>query len=202
MQRCRMRKAARKRIRLETARLILRNARVEDASEEWGRWTADPTAGYMLNAPMKVSTKTEVEAYIRMFDHRTHLLLVIVEKVSEKIIGCFRIDIDDRHSRFLVSVIVGEPDYRRKGILNELRVPFRDYFFETLGLKVMLCTVLSHNEPMIRYLEKTGWQLAKKIERHIQSRVSDAKYDLCFFSQTAEGWRAWKRANLPYCANH
>lgn len=60
----------------------------------------------------------------------------------------------------------------------------------------MLGTVLSHNEPVIRYLEKTGLHLDKKVERHVKSRISDAMFDLYFFSQTAEGWRAWKRANL------
>jgi len=75
-------------------------------------------------------------------------------------------------------------------------VPFRDYFFEALELKTMLGTVLSHNEPVIRYLQKTGLQLDKKVERHIKSGISDTMYDLCFFSQTADGWRAWKRINL------
>lgn len=189
-------KSGRKQIRLETPRFVVRNARVEDASEQWGQWMGDAEASYMLNAPLKRLTITEIESYIRMFDQRTHLLLVIIEKASENVLGYFRIDIDDRGGRFLVSMIVGEPGYRHKGIMNELTVPFRDFFFETLGLKVMLGTVLSHNVPVLRYLEKTGLQLDKKIERHVKSRMSDAMFDLCFFSQTAEGWRAWKRANL------
>lgn len=196
MRPLRTKKSARKQIKLETARFLVRNARVEDASEQWGQWMGDAETSYMLNAPLKPLTKTEIESYIRMFDQRTHLLLVIVEKASEKVLGYFRVDIDDRGGRFLVSMIVGERDYRHKGIMNELTVPFRDYFFETLGLKAMLGTVLSHNEPVIRYLEKTGLQLDKKVERHVKSRMSDAMFDLCFFSQTAEGWRAWKRANL------
>jgi RimJ/RimL family protein N-acetyltransferase len=188
-------KAAKKQVRLETTRFLVRNARVEDASEQWGQWMADAEASHMLNAPAKALSKAEVEAYIRLFDQRTHLLLPIVEKASEKILGCFRVDIDEKLGRFLVSMIVGEPGYRHKGIMNELTVPFRDYFFETLGLKTMLGKVLSHNEPVIRYLEKTGLNLDKKIERHVKSRTGDAMLDMCFFSQTAEAWRAWKRAH-------
>ncbi len=191
-----LKKPAKKQVRLETARFVVRNARLEDASEAWGQWMADAEASAMLNAPPKALSKAEVEAYIRMFDQRTHLLLVIVEKVSENILGCFRIDIDKKLGRFLVSMIVGEPGYRHKGIMNELTVPFRDYFFDTLGLKTMLGMVLSHNEPVIRYLEKTGLNLDKKIERHVKSRTSDAMLAMCFFSQTAEAWHAWKRANL------
>jgi [ribosomal protein S5]-alanine N-acetyltransferase len=189
-------KAAKKQARLETARFVVRNARVEDASEQWGLWMADAEASQMLNAPPKALSKAEVEAYIAMFDQRTHLLLVILEKASENLLGCFRIDIDEKLGRFLVNMIVGEPGYRHKGIMNELTVPFRDYFFDTLGLKTMLGMVLSHNEPVLRYLEKTGLNLDKTIERHVKSRVSDAMLDMCYFSQTAEAWRAWKRDNL------
>ena len=180
----------------------MRNARVEDASEQWGRWMADAEASHMLNAPLRALTKADIESYIGMFDQRKHLLLVIVEKTSEKILSCFRIDIDNRSGRFLVSMIVGEPGYRHKGIMNELTVPFRDYFFEILGLKAMLGTALSHNEPVIRNLEKIGLRLDKKVERHVESRIGDAMLDLCFFSQTADAWRAWKHANLaPFRQN-
>ncbi len=196
MKNARSKKVAKKQVRLETTRFVVRNARVEDASEQWGQWMADAEASQMLNAPAKALSKAEVEAYIKKFDQQTHLLLVIVEKASENVLGCFRIDIDEKLGRFLVNMIVGEPGYRHKGIMNELTVPFRDYFFDTLGLKTMLGMVLSHNEPVLRYLFKTGLNLDKKIERHVKSRVSDAMLAMCFFSQTAEGWHAWKRANL------
>jgi RimJ/RimL family protein N-acetyltransferase len=189
-------KAARKEVRLETARFLVRTARVEDASEQWGGWMADAEASHMLNAPAKALTEREVASYIKAFDQRTHLLLAIVEKDSKKLLGCFRIDIDEKLGRFLVNMMVGEPDYRHKGIMNELTVPFRDYFFDTLGLKTMLGMVLAHNEPVIRYLSKTGLNLDKTVERHVKSRTNDKMLDLCYFSQTADAWRAWKRANL------
>ena len=65
---------------------------------------------YAERAARKALTKAEIESYIRMFDQRKHLLLVIVEKTSEQILGYFRVDIDDRGARFLVSMIVSEPD--------------------------------------------------------------------------------------------
>ena len=79
----------------------------------------------------------------------------------------------------------------------EITVPFRDYFYETLGLKSMLATALSHNQPIIHYLLRTGWNLDKKIERHVKSNIDGTMLDLCFFSQSREAWRAWKAANLP-----
>src|SRR5579863_2695470 len=185
-----------RRVRLQTARFLVRNATIADASDRWGSWMADAEASYMLNAPAKALTASEVASYIKAFDQRTHLLLVILETASGRLLGFFRIDIDEKLGRFLVSMMVGEPDYRHKGIMNELTVPFRDYFFDTLGLKTMLGMVLSHNEPVLRYLFKTGLNLDKKIERHVKSQTDDTMLDLCYFSQTADAWHAWKRANV------
>jgi len=188
--------AAKKPVWIESARYLVRNAAIADASDRWGSWMADAEASRMLNAPAKALSKSEIETYIRSFDQRTRLLLVICEKASQTILGCFRIDIDEAQSRFLVNMMIGEPDYRHKGIMNELTVPFRDYFFDTLGLKIMLGAVLSHNEPVIRYLYKTGLNFDGKIERQVKSRTEDAMLDLCYFSQTADSWHAWKRANV------
>src|ERR1700692_4252906 len=92
-------KASKKLIRLETINYLVRNATVLDASERWGRWMADGEASYMLNAPSKALTESEVASYIKMFDQKTHLLLVILEKASNRLLGFFRIDIDERLRR-------------------------------------------------------------------------------------------------------
>ena len=90
-------------------------------------------------------------------------------------------------------MIIGEPEYRHAGVTNAVTIPFRDYFFETLGMKVMMATALAHNRPIIHYLYSTGWTLDRTIPRHIKSNIDDRMFDLCFFSQTKEGWRAWKK---------
>jgi RimJ/RimL family protein N-acetyltransferase len=189
--------AVQKNVHLDCGKYILRTVTVDDASDRWGSWMADPEASFMLNAPPKTMTKSEVESYIRTFDQSSHLLWGIVEKASAKLLGFLRIDIDDAHGRFLVSMLVGEPDYRNKGVTQDITPAFRDYFFEALGLKTMLATALSHNRPIIHYLLKTGWTLDKTIPRHIKSHVNGAVLDLCYFSQSREAWRAWKKANLP-----
>ena len=60
----------------------------------------------------------------------------------------------------------------------------------------MLATALSHNQPIIHYLRRTGWVLDQTIERHVKSHSDDRMFDLCFFSLTREAWRDWKLANL------
>ncbi len=187
---------ARKDVRLDCGKYIVRTVTPNDASDRWGSWMADPEASFMLNAPPKILTRSEVEAYITSFDQRSHLLLGIVEKASGKMLGFLRVDIDHEHGRFLVSMLIGEPGYRNKGITNDITPAFRDYFFETLGLKTMLATALAHNRAIIHYLIKTGWTLDKTIPRQVRSYADGTMLDLCYFSHTREQWRARKNANL------
>ncbi len=185
-----------KSVRIDAGDYYMRTVTSDDASERWGGWMADPEAVHMLNAPPRTLSRDEVATYIKSFDQRSHMLIGIFETASDKLLGFLRVDIDPKLGRFLVSMLIGEPDYRNKGVTNAITPPFRDYFFETLGLKVMMATALSHNKPIIHYLLKTGWTLDKTIPRHVKSNADGTMLDLCYFSQTREAWRAWKQQNL------
>jgi RimJ/RimL family protein N-acetyltransferase len=193
-------KLPKKTIRIDCGAYYMRTVTADDASDRWGAWMADPEAIHMLNVPAKPLTKSEVAAYIGAFDQRSHMLIGIFETASDKLLGFLRVDIDAKLGRYLVSMLIGEPEYRNKGVTNAITVPFRDYFFERLGLNVMLATALAHNKPIIHYLLKSGWHLDKTIPQHVKSNADGSMLDLCFFSLTREAWRAWKQANLPPAA--
>jgi RimJ/RimL family protein N-acetyltransferase len=99
--------------------------------------------------------------------------------------------------QFLVNMLIGEPEFRRKGVTWEITVPFRDYFFETLGLKVALASVLAHNIPITDYLIKTGWKRDQTLARAAKSNQDGGMLDLCLFSLSREAWRAWKKSQPP-----
>jgi RimJ/RimL family protein N-acetyltransferase len=189
--------APKRNVNLDCGKYIVRTLTADDASERWGGWMADPDAAFMLNSTPKTMSKSEVAAYIEKFDQRTHILVGIVEKASDKLLGFLRVDIDPPTGRFLVSMLIGEPDYRNRGVTQDITPAFRDYFFETLGLEIIMATALSHNHAMIHYLEKTGWTLDRTIPGHVKSHRDGTPLDLCYFSQTREVWREWKKKNLP-----
>ncbi|HLH91897.1 MAG TPA: GNAT family protein [Xanthobacteraceae bacterium] len=190
-------KLPKKTVRIDAGDYYMRTVTAADASDRWAAWMADPEAVAMLNAPAQTLTKVQVADYIKSFDQRAHMLIGIFATAGDTLLGFLRVDIDPALGRFLVSMLIGEPEYRNKGVTNAITVPFRDYFFETLGLKVMLATALSHNKAIIHYLIRSGWHLDRTIPRHVKSHGDGAMLDLCFFSQTREAWRAWKQANLP-----
>ncbi len=189
-------KIAKKKISIDCGKYLLRTINVDDASDRWASWMTDPEAVYLLNAPARNMTKVDLIDYINRFDQKSRLLLGVFEKQTGIHIGIMTIDIDHADGRFLVNYLVGEPEYRNKGVTNDITVPFRDYFFETLGLKKIMATALARNHVIIHYLLKTGWKLEKTLERHVKSHADGTMLDLCFFSQSRDDWRAWKKANL------
>jgi RimJ/RimL family protein N-acetyltransferase len=189
-------KFPKRKVWLDCGQYVLRTITVDDATDRWAGWMADAEASYMLNAPPTAMIKSDIVAYIKSFDQRTHILIGIFEKATGLLLGFLRNDVDFATGRFLVSMIIGEPEYRHSGVTNAVTVPFRDYFFETLGLQVMMATALAHNRPIIHYLYSTGWTLDRTMERNVKSNSDDRMLDLCFFSQTREAWRAWKKAKL------
>jgi len=111
------------------------------------------------------------------------------------LVGLFSVQIDWRIGRYLVNTIVGEAPYRSKGLMLEVTLPFREFFFETLGLNVMTATALATNAPIIGYLEKTGWTLNQTLKAHTRSNADGSMIDLHLYSITRDAWRAWKSAN-------
>jgi RimJ/RimL family protein N-acetyltransferase len=180
---------------IESPNLTIRTMTTNDASDRFASWFAQADIREALNLPEQQRTKADIAAYIRTFDQRSNLLLGIFDKTNDLLVGLFNVQIDWRIGRYLVNTIVGEPAYRSKGLMLEVTLPFREYFFETLGLKVMTATALATNVPIIGYLEKTGWTLNQTLKAHARSNADGRMIDLRLYSITREAWRAWKAAN-------
>jgi RimJ/RimL family protein N-acetyltransferase len=184
-------------VTIDCGNFLVRSTTIDDASDRWASWMLDPKNLRLVNSPPKAMTRADVAAYIRKFDQQSHLLLSILEKQSDLQIGFLRVDVDRALSRCLVFLMIGEHKFRHMGTMTEIGIPIHDYFFETLGIRTMMATVLATNRPMIRYLLKSGWHLDKTVERHAKSQTSDAMLALCYLSITRETWRARKSGNFP-----
>jgi RimJ/RimL family protein N-acetyltransferase len=169
---------------------LIRTATTDDASDRWAAWMRDPEVANMLNAPLRVMTKDEIVAYIKTFDQTAHLLWGIFDKRTGSQIGFFTVGADFGRSQGVVNLLIGEAEYRNRGVLSEIRKHFAEYFFETLGLKTMLATALAHNEIIINTLIKAGWQVDKLLKRHVTSHADGSKLDLYLMSLSRDNWRA------------
>jgi RimJ/RimL family protein N-acetyltransferase len=189
-------KIPKKNVRIYSENYLIRTLRIDDASDRWADWMLDPHVMHMMNMPARHWTKSHVVNYISQFDQRSRLLLGIFAKQTSSHIGVLTIELRPAPGEFLVNMLIGEPEYRNKGVATEITVPFRDYLFETLGLTTMRATVLAHNAVINHYLRKTGWKLDGTIKGHVKSHSDGTMLDLCLYSIAREEWRAWKARSL------
>lgn len=184
-------------ITIDTPNYVVRTLTLDDATEQWGAWFADPEVRIALNMPNRPQTKADMQAYIRGFDQENKILLGIFDKTNGLLVGILANYIDWKNGNFACNTVVGEPGYRSRGVMMDVTPPFRDYFFGTRGLKVMTATALASNRAIRAYLEKTGWTLDRVLQGHVKSHTDGSPLDLCSYSITADAWWKWKAANLP-----
>ena len=183
-------------VRIHSEKYLVRTINADDASDRWASWMSDPEAMHMLNMPARTWKKADVVKYVGTFDQRSHLLLGIFDKQSGLHVGIFTVDINYALGEYLVNLLIGEPDYRNKGVTSSLMFRFREYFFETLGLNVSKASVLARNTAITHYLLKTGWRLEQTIKGGTKSHATGEPLDICLFSLSREAWRDWKKKNL------
>ncbi|MBI1214040.1 MAG: GNAT family N-acetyltransferase [Alphaproteobacteria bacterium] len=146
-------------IRLETPHYLLRTIALADASDAWAQWLTHPDTARMLNAQARAASVEDIRTYIRSFDGHNRHLLGIFQKDGGALVGIRDLRIDWQRREFLVNVLVGEVAARGKGAREETREVLYRHFFEALGLQTARCTVLAHNAPILRVMDKGGWEL-------------------------------------------
>jgi RimJ/RimL family protein N-acetyltransferase len=184
-------------VNLDCGHYLLRTLTADDASARWASWMSDPKNLRLLNAAPKAMSESDLGAYIKQFDQRSHLLIGIFEKNTGLHIGFFRLDIDHRLKRCLMFLLIGEQKFRHWSVTHDIRVPFQDYIFDVLGLNTVLATVLASNQAMSRYMLKSGWNLDNTIaQQQVRPLGASPTADLSFLSLSRDAWRAWKSKNM------
>jgi|SRR5262245_15295558 len=179
-------------LRFDCGRYFVRTIKREDASERWAGWLADPSVVRMMNSPARTLQKRDIAEYIRQFDQRTRLLLGIFEKGTRTHVGIIRIDADYDAKECLVNVLIGESEFRSRGLMSEISVSTFDYVFEETETQKLTASTLARNELIKSYLLGAGWRLERAQREQGRSAADGAPLELCAFSLTREQWRAWK----------
>jgi RimJ/RimL family protein N-acetyltransferase len=180
-------------IRIDGNKYFLRSLTPEDASDRLARWFSDPDVRYALNAPAKIWSKHDVVNYISDFNQRSKLMLGIFEKTSDFPIGIFTILINQTTGQGLINILIGEAEYRNKGmrsrgVLVDIIGPFLDFLFHSLGLTEVLASALARNKIIINLLLRLGWKLDETLKKNQKSNFDAGMLDLCLFSLTRSSW--------------
>jgi RimJ/RimL family protein N-acetyltransferase len=171
---------------------FVRTIRMKDASERWAGWLSDTEAAHMLNSPAVTLTKDDVVKYIKSFDQRSHLLLGIFERSSSLHIGITRLDIDYGSGIALLNILIGEKDYRHKGVASTIAMPCIDYFFRNPNLNAIKANVLTRNSIVLQFMTAIGWKFDDAAPRQIRSAVDNSALDARTLILSREAWSAWR----------
>ena len=183
-------------IKLTTPRYVVRTVEPEDVTVRWASWLADPAKIKHLNAKPLALSIEDLRRYVAGFDHVKSHILGIFEHATGEMIGFWEVYVDWAHSEFLVNVLVGEDRGKSEGLTprRETTHAVFPYFFDTLGLKTMRCSMLSANEPMRHLMENRG-----VAPEHVSSKAAangGEPVEILHFRMTNEEWKAVKAKRL------
>lgn len=184
-------------VEFQTDRLTFRRLTEADVSERWAGWLNDPVAARMLNARPRSFSQDELRDYVRKFDGRQRWLLGIFDRGSGRHIGIATGEVIENGTKFIPSILIGEPEYRNLGTLTEILDNQGDHFFEHLGFEATVATVLAHNTPVIAFLESRGFRRVRVMPGHKKSAQGGPDIDLLVYEFSRADWREYRKKSMP-----
>ena len=175
---------------------FVRTIRTKDASERWAGWLSDPEAAHMLNSPAVKLAKDDVAKYLKSFDQRSHLLLGIFERSSSLHIGITRLDIDYGSGIALINILIGDKDYRHKGVASTIAMPCIDYFFRNPNLNAIKANVLARNTIVLGFMTAMGWEFDHAPAKHTRSATDNSMLEVRTLTLSREAWSAWRGQSM------
>ncbi len=179
-------------LQLESENFIVRTASVDDVSERWADWLNDPVAAMMLNAKPRSFTPDELRQYVLSFDNIDRILACIFHRGSGRHIGIAIGEYLEGRRKARPSVLIGEPEFRSMGLLNEMELVAYELYFEALRVDAIVSNVLAYNEIAIAFNESRGWQLVRRVSGVKRSARTGEPIDLLVYEFTREMWEKKK----------
>jgi [ribosomal protein S5]-alanine N-acetyltransferase len=177
----------------ETGRLILEPLRVEDAPQIQKQFPHWRVVRYLLNRvpwpyPADGASRYISEVALPAIARENQWTWTLRLRLHPRqIIGAIDLRRGDEDNRgFWLGV-----DWQGKGLMSEACAWVNDYWFETLGFRVMRVAKAADNAASRRISEKQGMRLvATKEKEYVCGRLPTEVWEI-----TAEEWSAWKTSS-------
>lgn len=172
-------------MRIETDRLILRNAKPEDAAELLEIRNSEFVMQYNC---MKVFTPDDAAKEIEK-DALSDKMIYMELKETGALIGIISLDDDTLRHRvnsLTLAYYLGE-NYASKGYMTEALRDVVEYAFEELGVEVLAARVFSENEASLKLIKGLGFKHEGTL-RHCVKGHDDLVHDDMVFSIIKEDY--------------
>jgi len=158
-----MRRAVVNQVELNTERFLLRTLTEADVSERYLSWLEDVDAKKYITASSQTEGISDLRRYVAGRQLRDDVLFLgIFEKNTGRHIGNIKYEPVNREAGFaIMGVLIGEPDYRGKGVTTEVLKASALWLQLNCGIAEIILGVEQENHAAIRAYEKTGFVVEK-----------------------------------------
>lgn len=142
-----------------TQRFLLRRLTVDDVSERYLSWLDDSSAQKHIVAAGNTRGIDDLRNYVAARQQRDDLLFLgIFDRETGRHIGNIKYEPMDCEAGYAVmGILIGEPDYRGKGVTSEVLTASAQWLKQRYGLSQILLGVDLANEAAIRAYQKVGF---------------------------------------------
>lgn len=146
-------------MKMETRRLILRNMKVEDVTEDYVDWLNDPNINQYLNTIDSIQTIETCLSYVKNYEEKNDSLLIGLFDIDRKLhIGNISLSVEEWRKRGVIGICIGRKEFTGKKLASEALTAVRDYCFEELGLHRLEAGVSENNLSSIKVFLNVGFK--------------------------------------------
>lgn len=144
---------------IETDRFLIQKLAVSDVSDIYLSWLSDSTSGRWIVAADKTKRLDDLRMYVKeKSSHPGVLFLGIFDKLSGVHIGNIKYEpIAKEISSTVMGVLIGDPDYRGRGVFGEVYASTAAWLKANLQVRDIFLGVDAENTSAIRAYVKAGF---------------------------------------------
>lgn len=150
-------------------RVSLRLVTLEDCTDRYVGWLADPEVNRFLETRYSEQTLDSIRAFVSaMLASVDSYLFAIIENAAQEHVGNVKVGpVNARHSFADVSYFIGERRAWGKGLGTEAVVLATRFGFERLGLHRLQAGLYESNLGSRRVLEKAGYSYEASLKKQL-----------------------------------
>lgn len=150
-------------VELHTERFLLRPLTPNDVNERYLSWLDDARAKKYIVASTQTRDIEDLRQYVSARLGRSDVLFLgIFDKANGAHVGNIKFEPINRDSGYaIVGILIGERDYRGKGVTTEALKASSDWLKQHLGIGEILLGVDSDNVAAIRAYEKADFTVGE-----------------------------------------
>lgn len=147
-------------VTLQTERFTLRSLTAEDITINYLNWFKDPVTQRYIDSAKNNQTLKTLKNYVSDRMHRSDVLFLGIFTPNEQHIGNVKYEpINIKNSYAVMGILVGDPNWRNRGVAREVIPASADYLQKNYGIKYIALGVTQKNQAAVMAYQKIGFKI-------------------------------------------